>query len=277
MIAISAALLVGLSAAIVLALALRRSMRRARSLEAALERASEDLEHLERAFARFAPEAVVEHLGQGATEITPERREVTVMFADLVGFTGLSEQIDPAVLVPVLNDYFSRMSRVIREHHGHVSRIMGDGLMALFGALEANTWQALDAVRAALAMRAALEELSAELTARGLPPLAFGIGIHRGEVVTAAVGSKELMEFTAMGDVVNVAARVESLTRQHETDILVTEAVRERLDDRFVLRPLPAIHVKGKAEPLATWAVDGRREGFRESLAPPRGSVAPSR
>jgi class 3 adenylate cyclase len=255
MIGLPLALGLSLLTALVLALALVRTIRRGRRLERAMERASSDLEHLERAFARFAPELVVERLGQGVTDIHPERREVTVMFADLIGFTGLSERVDPAVLVPVLNDYFSRMSGVVREHHGHVSRIMGDGLMALFGALEANTWQTPDAVRAALAMRAELALLNRDLQARGIEPLAFGVGIHRGDALAAVVGSREMMEFTVMGDVVNLAARVEGLTRQHLVDILITDQVRERLDARFVLRELPAAVVKGKSEPLRTWLV----------------------
>jgi adenylate cyclase len=249
-----------LGAALVLALVLARSRRRIGKLERAVTRASEDLERLERAFGRFAPEDVVEKLGQGAKEIAPERREVTIMFADLVGFTPMSERVDPAALIPVLNDYFRRMSRVIRDHHGHVSRIMGDGLMALFGALVPNSWQSADAVRAALAMRAALDELNVEIEKRGLPPLRFGVGLNRGEVVAAVVGSDQLMEFTVMGDAVNLAARVEGLTRAQGVDILVTDSVRDRLDDRFEVRELPPTAVKGKSEPIRTWAVVTFRE-----------------
>ena len=259
-VALGAALGAALIAALVLAAVLVRARQRVGKLERARTRAGEDLERLERAFGRFAPEDVVEKLGQGAKEIAPERREVTVMFADLVGFTPLSERVDPAELVPVLNDYFRRMSRTIRDHHGHVSRIMGDGLMALFGALVPNTWQSADAARAALAMRAALEELNAEIERKGLPALRFGVGLNRGEVVAAVVGSDQLMEFTVLGDAVNMAARVEALTRTHAVDILVTEAVRARLDERFELRELPPAEVKGKIEPVRTWAVVSFRE-----------------
>lgn len=238
-----------------LLLMLRAQRRESQQLERALQRTTGDLEHLERAFSKFAPESVVERLSRGEREIEPERRDVTVMFADLVGFTRLSEQLDPAVMVPILNDYFARMSRVIREHHGRVSRIMGDGIMALFGALDANTWQAADAVRAALDMRAELEQLNADLVARDLPPLGFGIGLHHGSVIAAVVGSDEMMEFTVMGDVVNVAARVEALTRTHGVDILVTEAVRAKLDERFRLETMPPAAVKGKSEPIVTYAV----------------------
>jgi class 3 adenylate cyclase len=254
------ALGVAVAAGVILSLALGYARRRVGKLERAMSRAAEDLERLERAFGRFAPEDVVEKLGQGAKEIAPERREVTIMFADLVGFTPMSERVDPGALIPVLNDYFRRMSRVIREHHGHVSRIMGDGLMALFGALVPNSWQSADAVRAALAMRAALEELNVEIEKRGLPRLRFGVGLNRGDVVAAVVGSDQLMEFTVMGDAVNLAARVEGLTRAHGVDILVTDPVRDRLDDRFELRELPPTEVKGKTEPVRTWAVIAFRE-----------------
>ena len=251
--------LVGLAVAVVAVLLamLRARTRQVAILRRALERTGADLEHLEREFSKFAPDAVVEHLSAGKRKIEPDRREVTVMFADLVSFTRLSEQLDPAVMVPILNEYFARMSRAIREHHGRVTRIMGDGIMALFGALETNSWQAADAVRAALAMRRELEELNEQLLARGLPRLGFGVGLNHGSVIAAVVGSDEMMEFTVMGDVVNVAARVEALTRTHGVDILVTASVRQRLDDRFRLRGMPPATVKGKSAPIETFAVEG--------------------
>jgi adenylate cyclase len=242
--------------ALALALALVRARRAARDAHEALVQAKRELERLELAFGRFAPAAVVEKIAGGVDQIQPERKQVTFMFADLVGFTRLSEELDPAVMVGVLNGYFRTMSRTIAEHHGHVSRIMGDGLLALFGALELNPWQAADAVRAALAMRAELVRYNADLATRGLPALSLGAGIHCGEVVAGVVGSDELMEFTALGDPINLAARVEALTRTHAVGILVTEEVRAKLDARFRLREMPAAAVKGKAAPLVTWAVD---------------------
>lgn len=243
--------------AVVLGVLLLLRTRRARALEHALARSAEDLENLERAFSRFAPQGVVEKLTSGTRDIDPKRREVTVLFADIVGFTQLSESVDPGVLVPILNDYFRRMAGIIREHHGHVSRIMGDGLMALFGSLDTNRWQAPDAVRAALAMRAALLVLNQELRERSQLELQIGVGIHRGDCVAAVIGSHEMMEFTVLGDPVNVAARVEGLTRTHGVDVLVTDAVREQLDERFALVEMPPSPVKGKAEPMVTWAVEG--------------------
>jgi len=111
-------------------------------------------------------------------------------------------------------------------------------------------------VRAALAMREALAEYNVALRAEGLPELAFGVGLHRGVAVAGLIGGDSLQEFTVIGDAVNVAARVESATRGHGVDILVTDAVREKLDARFRLRELPAIPLKGKSEPVVLWAVE---------------------
>ena len=180
---------------------------------------------------------------------------MTALFADLVGYTALSERLEPAVLARVLNGYFQRMSDAIHENRGHVSTFLGDGILAFFGALEPNPWQCDDAVRGALAMRAAMREYNDALAAEGLPPLAVGIGIHRGPGLAGLIGSRERTEYAFVGRTVNVAARVQTLTRIHKVDILVTEALREELDTRFVLEPMPAEIVKGIAEPVVTYAV----------------------
>ena len=223
----------------------------------ALQRSTEELGRLERAFARFAPAEVVEEIGAHGLRESAVKREVTVLFADIQGFTSMSDQLDPAVLVEILNGYFQEMSAAITAHHGHVSKFMGDGLMALFGAIVTNPWQARDATLAALAMREALVSYNGRLRERSLPELKFGVGIHRGSVIAGLIGNEALMEFTVIGDVVNVAARIESLTRKHGADILVSGEVRGGLDDRFRLREMPATEVKGKPEPVVTWAVDG--------------------
>jgi class 3 adenylate cyclase len=222
-----------------------------------LETAAMELQRLQISFARFAPEEVVERIAATGVPTAAENKEVTILFADLVSFTRLGEQLAPDALVKLLNEYFTRMSRVISDHRGHVSKFIGDGLLALFGALEANPWQANDAVGAALAMRVELECYNQKLAAEGLPRLAFGIGVHRGVAVAGIVGSHELMEFTVIGNAVNIASRVEHLTRQHGVDILITDAVRQVLDPRFALRELPAVAIRGISEPMITFAVNG--------------------
>jgi class 3 adenylate cyclase len=187
----------------------------------------------------------------------PEKKEVTVLFADLKSFTPLSERLDPDALVDLLNGWFERMSRTIADHRGHVAKFIGDGVLALFGALETNPWQTNDAVHAALAMRAALGDYNAALVARGLPALGMGVGVHRGIAVAGVIGSAELVEYGVIGATVNVASRVERLTRVHDVDVLVTDAARAALDPRFRLRAMPPAEVKGVSAALSTWAVEG--------------------
>ena len=170
--------------AAVLAGALHRQWRRNERLQAQLAAAAADLERLQVACARLAPSGVVQRLiadgVEPGTEAAAERKVVTALFADLAGYTAMSERLEPAVLARVLNGYFQRMSDAIHEHRGHVSTFIGDGILAYFGALRPNPWQCDDAVRAALAMRTAIREYNAELAREGLPPLAVGVGIHRG-------------------------------------------------------------------------------------------------
>jgi adenylate cyclase len=251
-----AALLVLLA---ILGVALHRQRRQGASLQAQLDAATAELQNLQEACSRLAPAGVVQRLVADGAKIGPEaaaeRKVVTALFADLVGYTAMSERLEPTVLARLLNGYFQRMSDAIHEHRGHVSTFLGDGILAYFGALQPNPWQCNDAVHAALAMRAAMTEYNVELAREGLPPLAVGIGIHRGPGLAGLVGSRERMEYAFVGRTVNLAARVQSLTRTHQVDILVTEALRAELDTRFVLVPMPAESVKGIAEPVITYAV----------------------
>jgi adenylate cyclase len=250
-------LLVAAPAVAVLAWLVWRARTETARLRRSLEIASSDLEQLQLSFERFAPGEVVERIIARGVSTSAERKEVTVLFADIVGFTALSENLDPGVLVDVLNGYFERMSRVISEHRGHVSKFIGDGILALFGAFERNPWQVNDSVHAALAMQESLRTYSRELAAAGLPELRAGIGLHCGIAVAGVVGSNELMEFTVMGNVVNLAARVERMTRVHDAGILVTQAMRDKLDSRFVVRPLPPTSAHGISDPVVVYAVDG--------------------
>lgn len=249
-----------LGLALMLAWALWRQRRRNAALQRRLDLADTELQQLQQACARLAPAGVVDRmladgLRGGAAELPFERGEVTVLFSDLVGFTALSEQLDPAVLARVLDGYFQRISDAVHAHSGHVSTWLGDGMLAYFGALRPNPWQCADAVRAALAMCAAIADYNAELSRDCLPPLALGIGIHRGPGLAGMIGSRERREYGFVGRTVNLAARVQTLTRTHGVQILVTEAVRAGIGDAFVLRAMPAEQVKGIEQPVLTWAV----------------------
>jgi class 3 adenylate cyclase len=245
----------------VMALWVWRASAERRRLRRRLRAAAQELERLQHSFARFAPTEIIEEIIASGVATGGERKEVTALFADLVGFTALSETTEPRVLLRILNGYFERMSRAITEHRGHVSTFIGDGILALFGALQPNPWQANDAARAALAMRRELESYNEELAREGLPTLALGIGIHRGLGVAGLVGSRDLMQFAFVGRIVNLAARVQDLTRIYDGDILATRAVREALDPRFSLRSMPLAEVRGVEKPVETWAVDDLATG----------------
>ena len=231
--------------------------RRAQLVERLLAETRRKLEHLQREFERFAPPDLVERLTEGRGDDAPQRRQVTMLFADLRGFTAMCDRLDPAQTVAVLNGYFRQMNEAIRRQHGHITELVGDGLLALFGALEDNPWQCRDAVLAALDMRAELARYNEQLRAQSLPELQFSIGIHSGEVIVGIMGAGELNKFTVTGDPINVASRVEALTREFQVDLLITEEIRGKLDARFRLRPMPPAAVKGKPEPVRTYHVEG--------------------
>jgi adenylate cyclase len=229
--------------------------RRIRNLQDRLEVAAADLQHLQLSCARFAPATVIDRVVSGGLESGAEWKEITALFADIVGYTAISERMDAHALAKMLNGYYQSMSDAIEQHRGHVSTFLGDGILAYFGAFDPNPWQSDDAVRAALAMREALVEYNRNLTAEGLQPLAVGIGLHRGWVLAGLVGSRQRKEYCCVGRTVNLAARVQALTRTHDVDILLTETVREKLDPAFTLRALPATAVKGIEEPVVTYTV----------------------
>jgi adenylate cyclase len=228
---------------------------RSRQLERLLALTRGKLEDVQQQFERFVPPDVVEQVTGAHGSYAPQRRHVTMLFADLRGFTALCDRLDPAVTVGILNGYFQRMNAAIGRHHGHINELVGDGLLALFGALEPNPWQERDSVLAALEMRTELARYNEVLRAKSLPELRFGIGIHSGEVVAGVMGAGALNKFSVTGDPINVASRVEGLTRVHGVDLLVTDEIRRNLDGHFLLRAMPATPVKGKAEPIVTYFV----------------------
>ncbi len=188
-----------------------------------------------------------------------EEREVTVLFADLRGFTTLAEGMPAPELVALLNRYLDRMSAALEAEGGVIDKYIGDEIMALFGAPVAAPDGADRAVRAALGMRSALAAFNRELAAEGRPALAFGVGINTARVVAGNIGSRRRLNYSVIGDGVNLAARLQPLTRRAEfaADIIVSETTRAALGGRYSLRPLGVVEVKGKAEAVRIHAVDG--------------------
>jgi class 3 adenylate cyclase len=227
-----------------------------RLLENLHDHAKNKLENLQVNFGHFVPEEVVEQLTDAEGHYQPSMRSVTVLFADLKGFTQMCDQLNPPEVVEILNGYFRIMSKAISENHGRVTELIGDGLLALFGALGNNPWHIQDAVNGALAMRAALERYNMELREKSLPELSFGIGIHQGEVLAGVMGNFELSKFAVVGDTINVASRVEALTRKFGVDLLITDTVRNQLDNRYSLKKMEPVIVKGKSDPITTYFVE---------------------
>lgn len=232
---------------------------RLRAARARIEASAVELQRLQQSCALLAPAGVVERLFSDGPESIAEHKVFTAMFTDLVGYTALAERLDPKALADVLNGYFQLVSDGVTAHRGRVGTFLGDGILIFFGALEPNPWQCDDAVQAALAIRASLERYNGELERRGMPPVAIGMGIHRGPGLAGLIGSRDRREYTVVGPTLNLAARVQALTREHRCDILITEAVRTQLDPRFALAPQPAVPVKGIGEPVVTYAVIGEQ------------------
>ncbi len=228
---------------------------RNRALQSQIENLYREVQHVQQSCGRIAPPSVVQQLVSGDTSNTAERKIVTVMFIDLVGYTEISERSEPAVLAELLNGYFRRVHAAVSAHRGRIGTYLGDGVLAYFGAFEPNPWQCDDAVAAALDLVAAMRGYADELSSQGYPRLRVGIGIHRGTGLAGLVGSEDRMEYAFVGRTVNTAARVQTLTRVHNCAVLITDAVREKLDPKVSLRALPPTAVKGIQEPIATYEV----------------------
>ncbi len=181
--------------------------------------------------------------------------EITVMFVDLRSFTARAGVSRPAEMVEILNDFFRVTVRVVEEEHGGmVNKYLGDGFMAVFGAGDSQSYHAENAVAAGRDILRAVEELNRNLTAGGRESLRIGIGIHSGPAIVGSIGSPQRLEFTAIGDTVNIASRVEGLTKTVGKPLLITEAVRDRLQDRSSLEELPPQQVRGVRDSVLVFA-----------------------
>jgi len=228
-------------------------------------------EFIHDAFGRFVSRDVADALLRGSIRMEGEKRVASMLFADIRDFTRLSEQLDPTVMVKILNDYFTAMVEEANTRGGTVNKFGGDSTLVIFGAPVDHPDHADRAVQAALGMRRRLAQLNAERLTRGEVPIRMGIGINTGEVVAGTVGSRDRMEYTVIGDPVNLSARVQGLNKEFpEYDILISVYTRAALceQDRYVIRNLGPMSLKGKSEAVDIFAViglvepsDGQRAG----------------
>ena len=211
-------------------------------------------------FVKFHGSSITEDIltGQDLSKLG-SNREVCVFFSDIRGFTAFSESRPAEEVVTMLNEYFSRMVTIINQNHGVVDKFIGDAIMAIWGAPKSTGDDAYHAVKAALLMRSAVYKLNEERIARGEVPIKIGMGVHIGRAISGTIGSEERMEYTVIGDTVNMASRIEASTKAFGVDLLLSEPIAERVKERFVLELGGEAKVKGKSSSLKMFKVLGYR------------------
>ncbi len=210
----------------------------------------EEREHIKNTFGRFVSRDVAAAVLSGQVPLGGERREISILFQDIRGFTGLSEQLDPATLLKVLNQFFTEVVAAVEAEGGVVKQFTGDGVMALFGAPQAYPDHAERAVRAALGIVNRLVGLNEQLNSQGIPSLAIGAGVHTGDVVAGLIGPDARVEYGVVGEAVNLASRVESLTKDVNAVILVSSEIAAGLGPGFMLGRTAVLPVKGSKQPV---------------------------
>ncbi len=205
-------------------------------------------------FGQYVPPELVEEMSRDPARYSMQGRsaELTVLFADVRGFTTLAEQMPPDELAQLINEYFSAMTDVIRAHRGTLDKYIGDALVAFWGAPLADPQHARHAVAAGLAMQAALGAVNQRFTARGWPSLRIGIGINTGTMVVGDMGSRHRRAYTVLGDAVNLASRFEGLSAQYGAGVIIGDATRQALGD-WRCRQLDEVTVRGRTMPVAIY------------------------
>ncbi|HEX8178627.1 MAG TPA: adenylate/guanylate cyclase domain-containing protein [Pyrinomonadaceae bacterium] len=222
------------------------------------------------AFARYVSGQVLETvLSSGQMPaVAGTRRRVTVLFSDIRGFTGIAENLRPESVVELLNEYFESMVDIVFRYHGTLDKFIGDGLMVIFGAPVDDPSQEEHAVQAAIEMQRAVRRLSHKWQLAGRAEVRIGIGINSGHAIVGNIGSNRRLEFTAIGDTVNLASRLESATKELATDILISENTYDAVRGAFAAHRNGEIHVKGRTEPVVTYSVEYAQESAADADVP---------
>jgi adenylate cyclase len=218
-------------------------------------------------FGQYIPPELVDEMAKDPARysLRGESRVMSVLFSDIVGFTSISEKLEAAQLAELLNVYLSAMTRVVQAGRGTIDKYIGDAIMAFWGAPMSDDHHARDAVLVAMAMQTALAELNPQLEARGWPALRIGVGVNTGRMSVGNMGSEFRMAYTVMADAVNLASRLEALTRQYGVGVLVGEATKAECPD-IVFQSIDRVRVKGKDVPVAIY----EPLGVAAELAPER-------
>ena len=205
-------------------------------------------------FGQYVPSEVVEEMSQHPESISMkgESREMTILFSDVRGFTSISEGLDPKELTLLMNEFLTPLSRVVYKHRGTIDKYMGDCIMAFWGAPLPDVNHARNALLAGIEMQSTLAALQPHFKQSGWPEIHVGVGINTGRVSVGNMGSEVRIAYTVMGDAVNLASRLEGITKQYGVGIVVGEHTREAVTD-FVYRELDHVRVKGKEQPVAIY------------------------
>jgi adenylate cyclase len=220
-----------------------------------MARSLREKEMIKRAFTRYVAREVVEEILKDPEQLalSGESREVTVLFCDIRGFTPLSERLTPEQVVSLLNEFYTLMIETTFKHDGTLDKFIGDAVMAVFGAPIAHPDHAIRAVKTALDMQSGIAELNERRAALGKEPIRIGIGVNLGEVVAGTVGTEDRMEYTVIGDSVNLAARLESNAKPGR--ILISGHTYERVKEHVKGIPLGPLKVKGKEEEVEVYEI----------------------
>lgn len=222
----------------------------------------QERERLKASFARYVSQHILEKILKSDTplKLEGERRKVTVLFSDIRQFTHLAENLPPEEVVKLLNEYFERMIEVIFTHSGTLDKFIGDGLMAEFGAPLEDIDQEKHAIEAAIEMQRQLDILCQKWEKEKRPIIQMGIGIHTGEAVVGNIGSEKRTEYTAIGDTVNVAARLEQATKLLHVPILISETTFQNAKDHFNYKDLGSVALPGRKEPIRVYTIYPKEE-----------------
>ena len=220
-------------------------------------------------FGRYVTRQIADHLMQGKVALGGELVPVTVLFSDIRSFTSISERMEPRALLDFLNEYFSGMVESVMQHHGVVDKFIGDAIMAVFGAPVPHPDDPLHAIKAALEMRARLQKINVAFKSRVLPELRTGIGIHSGQVVAGNMGHEQRMEYTVIGDAVNLASRLESMTKELHADVILSEDLYKQVAASVEVEPLHMIKVKGREQEVMVYKLLGLKGEVPPFVKPP--------
>jgi adenylate cyclase len=208
-------------------------------------------------FSKFHGSSVAEDLIKNDIGVGGSNKNVTVFFSDIRGFTKFSEGRTPEEVVTMLNEYFAAMVKIINANGGVVDKFIGDAIMAVWGAPHTSEQDTFKAVKACLEMRTALEKLNMLRRSRGQTDIMIGMGLHCGQAISGTIGSDERMEYTVIGDTVNMTSRIEASTKAFGSDLLVSEAIFNKVAENYMMELAGSAEVKGKSEPLKMFKVRG--------------------